>query len=118
MCPASDEFINASHLEGFLGLTSYFHNLVKGYAQEGPLHNLLRQVPIPAGTKKHKYQQIMRGFKLKDIWTADHTKTFIVLKAHLISEPVLSAPVYNGTLFILTTDGSKDMFAGVLTQST
>jgi intracellular sulfur oxidation DsrE/DsrF family protein len=108
---------DASHLEGFLGLTSYFRDLVKGYAQvEGPLRNLLRQVPIPAGTKKHKYQQIMRGFKLKDIWTADHTKTFVALKARLISEPVLSAPVYDGTPFILTTDGSKDAFAGVLTQ--
>ena len=108
---------DASHLEGFLGLTSYFCDLVKGYAQvEGPLRNLLRQVPIPAGTKKHKYQQIMRAFKLKDVWTADHTKTFINLKARLISEPVLSAPVYDGTPFILTTDGSKDAFAGVLSQ--
>ena len=51
---------DALHLEGFLGLTSYFRDLVKGYAKiEGPLWNLLRQVPIPAGTKKHKYQQIM-----------------------------------------------------------
>ena len=108
---------DASHLEGFLGLTSYFQDLVKGYAQiEGPLRNLLRQVPIPAGTKKHKYQQIMKAFKLKDTWTADHTKTFIALKARLISEPVLSAPVHDGTPFILTTDGSKDAFAGVLSQ--
>ena len=108
---------DASHLEGFLGLTSYFRDLVKGYAQiEGPLRSLLRQVPIPAGTKKHKYQQIMRGFKLKDQWTAKHTKTFMDLKARLISEPVLSAPVYDGTPFILTTDGSKDAFAGVLSQ--
>ena len=46
---------DVSHLEGFLGLTSYFRDLVKGYAQiEGPLRNLLCQVPIPAGTKKHK----------------------------------------------------------------
>jgi hypothetical protein len=108
---------DASHLEGFLGLTSYFRDLVKGYAQiEGPLRNLLRQVPIPAGTKKHKYQQIMKAFKLKDSWKADHTKTFIALKARLISEPVLSAPVHDGTPFILTTDGSKDAFAGVLSQ--
>ena len=108
---------DASHLEGFLGLTSYFRDLVKGYAQiEGPLRNLLRQVPIPAGTKKHKYQQIMRAFRLQDHWTEIHTKTFITLKARLISEPVLSAPVYDGTPFILTTDGCKDAFAGVLSQ--
>ena len=108
---------DASHLEGFLGLTSYFRDLVKGYAQvESPLRNLLRQVPIPAGTKKHKYQQIMKTFKLADIWTANHTKTFLNLKARLISEPVLSAPVYDGTPFILTTDGCKDAFAGVLSQ--
>src|ERR1700678_3723355 len=40
----------------------------------------------------------------------------MALKARLISEPVLSAPVYDGTPFILTTDGSKDAFAGVLSQ--
>ena len=108
---------DASHLEGFLGLTSYFRDLIRGYAQlEGPLRNLLRQVPIPAGTKKHKYQQIMKAFKLKDTWKPEHTKTFISLKARLISEPVLSAPVYDGTPFILTTDGCKDAFAGVLSQ--
>ena len=108
---------DALHLEGFLGLTSYFCDLVKGYTQvEGPLQNLLCLVPIPAGTKKHKYQQIMKAFKLEDHWMADHTKTFIALKARLISEPVLSAPVYNGTPFILTTDGCKDAFAGILAQ--
>jgi hypothetical protein len=58
----------------------------------------------------------MRSFKLKEIWTANHTKMFMSLKACLISKPVLSAPVYDGTPFILTTDGSKDAFAGVLSQ--
>jgi hypothetical protein len=58
----------------------------------------------------------MKSFKLEDQWTADHTKTFMTLKARLISEPVLSAPVYDGMPFILTTDGSKDAFAGVLSQ--
>ena len=102
---------DASHLEGFPELTSYFHDLVKGYAQiEGPLRNLLHRVPIPAGTKKHKYQQIMKAFKLKELWTSEHTKTFITLKARLISKLVLSAPIYDGTPFILTTDGCKDAF--------
>ena len=60
---------DASHLEGFFGLTSYFQDLVNGYAQvEGPLRNLLCQVSIPAGMKKHKCQQIMRAFKLEDSW--------------------------------------------------
>src|SRR6202522_2692977 len=108
---------DASHLEGFLGLTSYFRDLVEGYAQiASPLRNLLCQVPIPAGMRKHKYQQLMKSFKLEDQWTVNHTKTFMTLKARLISEPVLSAPVYDGAPFILTTDGSKDAFAGVLSQ--
>lgn len=84
---------DASHLEGFLGLTSYFRDLMKGYVSiEGPLRNLLKEVPIPAGTKKHAYQRIMKGYKFREKWTADHTKTFLTLKAKLISEPVLSAP--------------------------
>ena len=108
---------DTSHLEGFLGLTSYFWDLTKGYAQlEAPLRNILCQVPIPAGTKKHGYQRIMRGFKLEEILNQSHMKTFLALKAHLMSEPILSAPWYNGTPFILTTDGCKDAFAGVLAQ--
>jgi hypothetical protein len=108
---------DASHLEGFLGLTSYFRDLIKGYARlEAPLRNILRQVNIPAGTKKQSYQRIMKAHKLKELWTPEHTKTFIALKAQLVSEPVLSAPRYDGTPFILTTDGCTDAFAGVLSQ--
>ena len=58
----------------------------------------------------------MKAYKLDDIWNQDHTKTFMALKARLISEPVLSAPRYDGTPFILTTDGCKDAFTGVLAQ--
>ena len=108
---------DASHLEGFLGLTSYFRDLMKGYTSiEGPLRNLLKEVPIPAGTKKHAYQRIMKGYKFGEKWTANHTKTFLALKAKLVSELVLSAPCYDGTPFILTTDGCIDAFAGVLSQ--
>jgi len=89
---------DASHLEGFLGLTSYFRDLMKGYASiEGPLRNLLRVVPIPPGMKKRTYQQIMKSYKFGGKWTAEHTKTFLVLKAKLVSESVLSAPRYDGT---------------------
>lgn len=47
---------DTSHLEGFLGLTSYFRDLIKGYAQiKAPLRNILCQVNILAGTKKSAY---------------------------------------------------------------
>ena len=79
--------VDASHLEGFLGLTSYFRDLTKGYAQlEAPLHNILHQVLIPAGIKKHAYQRIMKGFKIDGIWNRSHTETFLALKARLVSE--------------------------------
>jgi hypothetical protein len=108
---------DVSHLEGFLGLMSYFWDLIMGYASiKGPLCNLLKLVPIPAGMKKHADQCIMKGYKLGDKWMAEHTKTFLMLKAKLVSEPVLSAPWYDGTPFILTMDGSTDAFAGVLSQ--
>ena len=108
---------DASHLEGFLGLTSYFRDLIKGYAHiKAPLRNILCQVAIPAGTKKQTYQRIMKAYKLDDVWTPEHTKTFMTLKSQLISKPVLSAPRYDGTPFILTTDGCPDTFAGVLSQ--
>ena len=108
---------DASHLEGFLGLTAYFRDLVKGYAAlEKPLRDLLRAVDVPNGTKKSAYQRIMKAYKLQPHWKAEHTTTFINLKARLVSEPVLTAPRFDGTPFILTTDACKDAFAGVLSQ--
>src|SRR5271168_1467285 len=71
---------------------------------------------MPAGTRKQKYQNIMKAYKLDGIWNQEHVRTFIALKARLVSEPVLLAPRYDGTPFILTTDGCKDTFAGVLSQ--
>jgi len=108
---------DASHLEGFLGLTAYFRDLVKGYAAlEKPLRDLLHAVDIPNGTKKSAYQCIMRAYKLQPHWKEEHTATFIALKAQLVSEPVLTAPRFDGTHFILTTDACKDTFAGVLSR--
>ena len=108
---------DASHLEGFLGLTAYFRDFVKGYAAlEKPLRDLLRAVDVPNGTKKAAYQRIMKGYKLQPHWKAEHTATFMNLKARLVSEPVLMAPRFDGTHFILTTDACKDAFAGVLSQ--
>jgi len=58
----------------------------------------------------------MRAYKLQPHWTEEHTATFISLKARLVSEPVLTAPRFDGTHFILMTDACQDAFAGVLSQ--
>jgi hypothetical protein len=108
---------DASHLEGFLGLSGYFRDLVKGYAKlEKPLRDILRAVETPKGIGKQAYQCIMRNYKLDGIWTTEHDTTFLEIKQRLVSEPVLKSPLFDGTPFIVTTDGSKDAFAGVLTQ--
>jgi transposase InsO family protein len=108
---------DASHLEGFLGLTAYFRDLIQGYARiEAPLRNILKGVGTPAGAKKSLYQRMMKAYKLQSIWTEEHTRTFLKLKLILVSQPVLVAPRFDGTPFILTTDGCVDAFAGVLCQ--
>ena len=104
---------DTSHLEGFLGLTAYFRDLVKDYAAlEKPLH----AVEIPNGTRKAVNQRIMKAHKLQPHWKEEHTSTFMSLKAWLVSELVLTAPRFDGTHFILTMDTCKDAFAGVLSQ--
>lgn len=110
---------DASHLEGFLGLTSWYRNLISGYGIiEKPLRDILKGVVIPAGTKKAGYQRLMKAYKIVvgENWKEEHTRAFMALKARLVAEPVLRAPQFDGTPFILTTDGCKDAFAGVLAQ--
>ncbi|KIJ11410.1 hypothetical protein PAXINDRAFT_44142, partial [Paxillus involutus ATCC 200175] len=53
---------------------------------------------------------------LKPCWTPRHMKAFLRLKQLLVSEPVLKAPRFDGTPFILTTDGCKDRYGVVLSQ--
>ena len=108
---------NATALAGFLGLTGWFRDLIKGYAKkEQPLRDLLREVEIPEKYTKSVYRRIMTNHSLKDRWTKEHTKAFLDLKAEMTSEPVLRGPKWDGTPFIITTDGSKDAFGAVLTQ--
>jgi len=46
----------------------------------------------------------------------EHTKAFLDLKTAMTSEPVLRGPKWDGTPFIITTDGCQDAFGAVLTQ--
>ena len=108
---------NATALAGFLGLTGWFRDLIKGYAKkEQPLRDLLREVELPEKYTKTVYRRIMANHKLEDKWTEEHTKAFIGLKAEMTAEPVLRGPRWDGSPFIITTDGSQDAFGAVLTQ--
>ena len=104
-------------LVGFLGLTGWLRDLISGYAkEEQPLCDLLREVDMLEKHTKMVYHQVMANHKLKDRWKDKHTRAFIALKTAMTSEPVLKGPKWDGTPFIVTTDGCKDAFGAVLTQ--
>ena len=107
----------ALNLLSFLGLTGHFRDLIKGYAKiEGPLRDLIKQVDIPKPISKTTYRRAMTNHKLAGVWEQRHSEAFINLKIALTSQPTLHAPRYDGTPFIVTTDGCQEGFGAVLTQ--
>src|ERR1700677_889882 len=106
-----------SGLESFLGLTGHFRDLIQDYSRIAvPLTDLKWQNNIPNNIGKATYQREMHVHKLHGVWTIEHTKAFLKLKSALISEPVLKGPQFDGTPFIVTTDGSGQAFGGSLAQ--
>ncbi|TFY79119.1 hypothetical protein EWM64_g4891 [Hericium alpestre] len=77
---------------------------------------MLRKVQLPNPCAKSMYRRLMQGYTLADRWSPKHTQAFLALKAALTREPVLRGPRWDGTPFIVTSDGCKDGFAAVLTQ--
>jgi hypothetical protein len=65
---------------------------------------------------KATYRRTLRDFKLIVRWEAKHTAAFLDLKAALVSRPILQAPRYDGSNFIVTSDGCQEGFATVLSQ--
>jgi RNase H-like domain found in reverse transcriptase len=105
------------NLSSFLGLTGYFRNLIKGYAKIAqPLTDLIRSVAIPKNAGKAAYRAALRRVKLENIWSTAHTDAFLDLKKCLMSDPVLKAPRFNGTPFIVMTDSCKKGFSAMLAQ--
>lgn len=105
------------NLSSFLGLTGYFRDLVKGYARIAqPLTDLIRKVDIPKNAGKAAYRAALRRVKLANEWTDIHKHAFMGLKKALTSEPVLMAPRFDGTPFIVTSDGCQDGFGAMLAQ--
>jgi hypothetical protein len=104
-------------LGAFLGLTGYFRNLIKGYAKIAqPLLDLVKAAEIPRKNGKGIYRRAMCSHTLEKSWGSKEQCTFLSLKIALTQEPVLKGPKFDGTPFIVTMDGSKFGFAGMLSQ--
>ncbi|KAE9387339.1 hypothetical protein BT96DRAFT_786889, partial [Gymnopus androsaceus JB14] len=58
----------------------------------------------------------LEAWKLEGRWGEKHTQAFLKLKELMVSEPLLRSPRWDGSHFIVTTDGCKEGFAGVLAQ--
>ena len=81
-----------------------------------PLTDMARKLELPKFRGKAVYTKAMKGYSLEGLWGQIHDQEFLRLKVALVSEPVLKGPKYNDTPFIVTTDGCKYGFAGMLTQ--
>jgi hypothetical protein len=91
--------------------------LIKNYSLlEKPLKDLANTLVVPKCGGKQASRNAARAHNLTNQWTAAHDEAFVVLKIALTSAPVIKGPKYDGSHFIVTTDGCKDGFAGVLSQ--
>ncbi|KAG2058525.1 hypothetical protein BDR06DRAFT_875923, partial [Suillus hirtellus] len=54
--------------------------------------------------------------QLKPHWGPRHTEMFLELKKILVGEPILKGPCFDGTPFIVTTDGCQEGFGAILAQ--
>ena len=59
----------------------------------------------------------MAGHKLRERWKVEHMKKFLEMKKILTSEPVLHGLHFDGSTFVVTSDGCQDAFGAVLSQN-
>ena len=105
------------NLNSFTCLTGYFRSLIKDYAIIAqPLTDLCRGLDVPRHKGKGAYRQAMRNMSLVGKWTPELNNAFLNLKLALTSDPVIRSPRYDGTPFVVTSDGCMTGFAGVLSQ--
>jgi hypothetical protein len=84
------------NLNGFLGLTSYYHNFVKNYGKVA--------VPLTALLKNNSFT-----------WTQAAAQDFQTLKMAMCTTPILALPDFTKT-FVLECDASKKGIGSVLMQ--
>lgn len=105
------------NLSSFLGLAGYFQDLIKGYAKMAlPLTDLVHGTSIPKTAGKAAYRTALRKVKLPNVWNSTHQSAFTAIKVTLTSDPVLKAPHFNGTPFIVMLDRCKEEFSAMLAQ--
>ena len=71
---------------------------------------------VSKASRKCVYQAAAQAHKLKNQWSWEHDKGFVILKTALTSFLVLKGPKYDGSSFVITTDGCKDGFVGILSH--
>jgi hypothetical protein len=105
------------NLKSFLGLCGHFRGLIKNYARIAqPLTDLERLVKVGGAGSKGEWRRRMRAVKLQWQWGVLQQEAFVRLKAALTSELVLRGPVFDGRLFVMTKDRSKEGLGGMLCQ--
>jgi len=105
------------NLSSFVGLAGYFRDLIKNYARIAqPLTDLIKRAAIPKNAGKAAYRVALRRVKLVNTWLVAHETAFLTLKNALTSEPILKAPRFDGTPFIITSDGCMEGFRVMLAQ--
>jgi hypothetical protein len=65
---------------------------------------------------KGEWRRRMWAVDLQRHWGVKERTVFVALKVALTLEPVLKRPMFDGRPFIVTTDGSKEGFGGMLCQ--
>ena len=78
--------------------------------------DLVRGAAIPRNAGKAAYHAALQRIKSANVWGPTQEMAFLGLKKALTSEHMLKAPCFDGTPFIITSDGCQDGFGRMLTQ--
>ena len=105
---------NVQALRRFLAMTSYYHRFIPNFAKVAqPFHQLTGFIPNFAKVAQPFHQLTGNGVPFH--WTAGCDAAFLLLKARLVTPPVLAYPCF-GKDFTLETDASILGLGAVLSQ--
>ena len=84
-----------------------------------PLIDLTRHLAIPVPKhpgwpKRGAFRHVLEGTLITYKFSGEEHKAFMELMCILTTEPVLKSPVYDGRVFVISTNGAKLEFGAVL----